>query len=736
VLLPTNLSVSSVTGDATPFYVVAGKEQSWTITATSQSDWLQLAQDANGSNASTGVSGTGSMTIYAYVTDGDLAAMQNTGATISLTSGGVSTINVTATMKWALSNVYKDTESGKLTFEVTNSDPTVAQYQGLFFKYGSLIGIRPYIGWTVSFKPSEYMGATTPWGVIPYDDTSAVLTDFNAAAGTGDVCRYISAQVGWAHGSWRMPTYAEGLQLIMTASYQGTATAFTPPTTDDNTNGKYKVANNGYQLGAAGAQQYYPLSGDRTNSSAIEYLGTRGYYWLSNGGTIALNPTAGASVTARSDTALEYARPIRCVKASDPYIRIVPQDYEFIHHHVDPSYSANNADIRRDSWLVDGQAKVLRVKSNVEWRIASITERVYSLQGQQQGESLIADWGGLVVGATGGPSSAGVDITITPITDKTRWGDLSIVFEDPAGQAPPVTQNIILALPEMRVKGLGASGGWTQYNPVFHPANNAEYNKYGGYAMFSTEENYGTKFGVSKVYCRGFLFGGRNAGGNYDLTPYTNVDDTDILIITYSCYASQSQDPAVLRQFLDDGGVLLFFMEHNDDDTNRNNLFRTIFNDQNLIRTQSDKADQLFVVRDIPTDPVVNGVFGNMGGKYWGSDVANTTQALTLSTISSDIIVYSLDATGSAVLACRSQSRPLIFCGDGGFWCTNSSRTLTGGTAWPFKIAYNDEGYYNGQPMPRPEYAAAAIDVYNSLFGANMMAWAITQALNSDGDEQ
>ncbi len=140
---------------------------------------------------------------------------------------------------------------------VTGTVPAIAaNVQGLHFRWGSLVGITSdssnaaFNGGTsgvapssVVFWPAEYapnvpgrwvfdyngMSAT---GQVPYIDDTEIGTNsvgsaqyafagypggagpgFDAAAGKGDICRYIS-EMGWVKGRWRMPTTAEIAALL------------------------------------------------------------------------------------------------------------------------------------------------------------------------------------------------------------------------------------------------------------------------------------------------------------------------------------------------------------------------------------------------------------------------------------------------------------------------------------------------------------------------------------------
>jgi hypothetical protein len=156
-------------------------------------------------------------------------------------------------MGFAGSNIYWDAVNERLTFDDVVDDYTDAPNrtkQGLFFKWGSLIGISPLgtpfsddtkiyapIGATGEYEvtsPSALYDPdpipTTPrewWDLIePYLTSIAFIPNVddlrlsgyatylnsvtaNLAAYKGDICAYLSGRDGIPAGEWRLPTNAE-----------------------------------------------------------------------------------------------------------------------------------------------------------------------------------------------------------------------------------------------------------------------------------------------------------------------------------------------------------------------------------------------------------------------------------------------------------------------------------------------------------------------------------------------
>jgi hypothetical protein len=114
--------------------------------------------------------------------------------------------------KWAGSNIYWDTD--KLTFDEYGTT-TNQGYQGVFFKWGSLVGIAPtapgynYVeGSTPVYTPNGSggwtQGTVSSYAGILYWDSSSYGNDFDFSHGTtlGDVCKAIKS-------TYRLPKNGE-----------------------------------------------------------------------------------------------------------------------------------------------------------------------------------------------------------------------------------------------------------------------------------------------------------------------------------------------------------------------------------------------------------------------------------------------------------------------------------------------------------------------------------------------
>jgi uncharacterized protein (TIGR02145 family) len=240
--------------------------------------------------------------------------------------------------KFAGSNIYWDSSKSQLTFD-PHGTTTPQYYQGVYFKWGSLIGISPVGAYdasnTVLYKPTntsdpvgtsrtwvETNGADNAWSGsgwtdIPYQNDDKInTTDRSAhsllanpdfAAYKGDICNYIDE-------NYLMPTGAEFSALL-------------------SDHGSYSSSKGGYissditSSDAAGKQvfaQYatinsfiFPASGyrDGSDESSIA-VGNSGAYWSgsASGDSYAIFLYFNSSYATASSSSTKYhGLPVRCV---------------------------------------------------------------------------------------------------------------------------------------------------------------------------------------------------------------------------------------------------------------------------------------------------------------------------------------------------------------------------------------------------------------------------------------
>jgi hypothetical protein len=213
---------------------------------------------------------------------------------------------------WARSNIYWDATlndgEGALTFvPAESSDDTKQGYQGVFFKWGSLVGISPNDSEDI-YKPvvqnplsgSTWVATTDSWGNIPYmtitvgtpsqNNTTAIDPEQNNLATyqtlLGDICQYLSTKTGVVSGDYRLPISVE---FGLTTSGWGEGGTFgNTPLAKSQVNaygttviiGESDPYNRGYVKNITMGNVILPASGWRGFSYGdLVAVGLQGVYW-------------------------------------------------------------------------------------------------------------------------------------------------------------------------------------------------------------------------------------------------------------------------------------------------------------------------------------------------------------------------------------------------------------------------------------------------------------------------
>ena len=244
---------------------------------------------------------------------------------------------------WAGSNIYWN--GSKLTFDetVVNTGANSDLKQGVYFRWGSLIGMPangdpcPTIFYIPTYNASSPTSSTWSYktltssifcfdnmDLVSYDTSQIDLymgdTYLNDAArntdtfyqtNKGDICQYLS-KTGAVSGNWRMPTaqeFREEINYTTTGSYgKVTSTAIDGTTTINS----YKTYTFPY------GNTRFPASGARNAGGELGNRGVIGFYWTSSAycgltQSLDINFTL-TYVHVRSTMERKQAFTIRCVR--------------------------------------------------------------------------------------------------------------------------------------------------------------------------------------------------------------------------------------------------------------------------------------------------------------------------------------------------------------------------------------------------------------------------------------
>ncbi|MDR1763889.1 MAG: hypothetical protein LBR64_08080 [Dysgonamonadaceae bacterium] len=199
-------------------------------------------------------------------------------------------------------------------------------------------------------------------------------------------------------------------------------------------------------------------------------------------------------------------------------------------------------------------------------------------------------------------------------------------------------------------------------------------------------------------------------------------DRPDILSISYNFYPlpPSADEVDALKNYVDEGGVLLLF--GSDSKTASLDIANAILGASMTstdISTNDNPYNFLTTLED--DDPLMEGPFGSCRNGKWGEDNGGT---FYFTNVPDDVVIYSstwaagqADIPGSATIL-RSKNKNFVCVNDA--W--GSSSTATGSSEYPcfFK---------NNKPVTK-WYGPAGkeTNVYNSIFYANIIAWAVERA--------
>jgi uncharacterized protein (TIGR02145 family) len=264
--------------------------------------------------------------------------------------GGIYTLSVkrkdlvALSTSFAGSNIYWDDD--KLTFD-EHGTTSHQYYQGVYFKWGSLIGVSP-VGETfssgtvadqtsgtpiymkvrengawiwkktnVAYAISKNWFSGSDWDAIPSGSTAepygtsayTVLTLHSDFAGyLGDICNYIDP-------AYRMPTRDELVALYSSSGYTSHITS--DGTTSSNATGQQAFDQYYGAFTGTGTSYTLPASGYRDHSSGtLNSVGYSGLYWsdsANNSSGVYYLYFDGGSADADYDASRGYGFSVRCV---------------------------------------------------------------------------------------------------------------------------------------------------------------------------------------------------------------------------------------------------------------------------------------------------------------------------------------------------------------------------------------------------------------------------------------
>jgi hypothetical protein len=195
-------------------------------------------------------------------------------------------VDIMKRLIFAGSNIYWDESNSRLTFD----ESTNSTYQGVYFKWGSLVGLSAVGAFDNTLRlyiPNVSMGTWDGTKTLGSSSWSSHmnLPHITGVYGTGaadnylydhpdwsnykgDICAYLTGKPGIPAGNWRMPN-AEELGLL---TYGTWISSGTTSNLNDAGTGTITI---GWDFGNGG---FFPASGWRNVSNSPLVVGTTGYY--------------------------------------------------------------------------------------------------------------------------------------------------------------------------------------------------------------------------------------------------------------------------------------------------------------------------------------------------------------------------------------------------------------------------------------------------------------------------
>ncbi|AZB09158.1 hypothetical protein EG344_10135 [Chryseobacterium sp. G0162] len=301
----------------------------------------------------------------------------------------------------------------------------------------------------------------------------------------------------------------------------------------------------------------------------------------------------------------------------------------------------------------------------------------------------------------------------------TTTKSMVITSDSKGGVSTTCSVNVVVVIPKKKLLAIGDAPDGCGYN-VSGTSPSGQVLKAGA--------NYGP-LANSTVKYEGWdqVINGGGAPSAAQLTTWTTgANAVDIIVIGY-IWGMGANEAQIIKNYLLKGGVVIAYSENN---TGMQNLLSSVF-DGSVNVGSVNTAGSIYKL-PLTNDAILNGPFGDIRGLQWGEDASATTYATGLP--ASDITIYSGDTNISSatpsgtvgrVTAFRHNTLNFIWVGDGGFnsQCGTVAAPNTSDTICPF---YADTNF---KPIPKPNYGnGTKMNVYNSIFYANALAWGIKQA--------
>ena len=207
-------------------------------------------------------------------------------------------------------------------------------------------------------------------------------------------------------------------------------------------------------------------------------------------------------------------------------------------------------------------------------------------------------------------------------------------------------------------------------------------------------------------------------------------------VLLYFSYGTNAYPTAAsgiiqaLDNYINKGGCVIYAYASSVDPSYDIALLNGIFGAGNFGTVQrqiSAGDDNVYPISNFPNDPIINGPFGNLAGRYWGEDNGSTGTEVVTSLPPNSVQICSAATQAANLVSVNPQysvvwyndSKNFVFFGDS----TGAANYDTGTGDYP--------AYYTttGLPMSKRYGNSYSIQyVYNSALELNAVVWALKKA--------
>jgi hypothetical protein len=206
-------------------------------------------------------------------------------------------------------------------------------------------------------------------------------------------------------------------------------------------------------------------------------------------------------------------------------------------------------------------------------------------------------------------------------------------------------------------------------------------------------------------------------------------------VVLYFAYDASptSELSKALNDYIDKGGCVIYGSSDNTA-SQVNILLGGLFGmpmAQAQIAGTGTTNDNTYMIANLPSDPVINGPFGNLSGKYWGEDNASTGSVILTSLPPNSVQVCTANNPFGKMgvdpdysIVWYNDSKNFFYFGDSvGAAVSNSSQN-------GYPASYSSTGIplsklYGNYPQPA---GSPSQYVYNAALELNAVAWAVRKA--------